>query len=138
MNMKKYVYSVLIGTSLVSYPLGWYLPQSWLITAISWIIASTILFVYGKRLIKILKEFWGCDEKDKPLSVCLLILLFFTGLALSAWWLGDFTAGYLGLGIIIWVILGWIITATIAIISYILIGAFMIVCDIIDTLKKKH
>lgn len=135
--MKKYICPSMVGIAFVSLPLGWYLPQSQLITVIVWLAALAILFVYGKKLVRIFQEFWGDEDQDKYLSVCLFIILLSAGFALSAWWLGDFSTGFLGLGFIIWLILGWIATTALAILSYIIIGVSMKIKDIIDILKKK-
>lgn len=135
--MKKYVYPLMVGIAFISLPLGWYLPQSQLITAIVWLAALAILFVYGKKLVRIFQEFWGDEDQDKYLSVCLFIILLSAGFALSAWWLGDFSSGFLGLGFIIWLILGWVATTVLTILSYMFIGVSMIIKDIIDILKKK-
>lgn len=135
--MKKYIYPLMVGTAFVSLPLGWYLPQSKLITVVIWLVAFAILFVYGKKLVKIFQEFWGCEDKDKYFSVCIIIILLSAGFAFSAWWLGDFSAGFLVLGLIIRLILGWIVTATLTIMAYIFIGVSMIIKDAIDILKNK-
>ncbi|MBE6453358.1 MAG: hypothetical protein E7017_00525 [Alphaproteobacteria bacterium] len=135
--MKKYVYPLMVGIAFISLPLGWHLPQSQLITAIVWLAALAILFVYGKKLVRIFQEFWGDEDQDKYLSVCLFIILLSAGFALSAWWLGDFSTGFLGLGFIIWLILGWVATTVLTILSYMFIGVSMIIKDIIDILKKK-